>query len=124
MTSHNGHVAPGPGAQYPPGGAQYPLGTPQTPMARTPRKLIPLEPGTARPAAASPERRAQMRDAVLQVVHHLVLEAVPPGQRSALFGQAADLLDLAGWGLDELYEASRDGPARDDLLRSLGLSDP
>jgi len=114
MTSHNGHVTPGPGAQYLPGGA--------TP--RTPRKLIPLQPGITRPAAASPERRAQMRDAVLQVVHHLVLEAVPPGQRSALFGQAADLLDLAGWGLDELYEASRDGPARDDLLRSLGLSDP
>jgi hypothetical protein len=98
VTSHNGHVAPGPGA-----------------------KIIPLEPGIARPTG---QRRAQMRDAVLQVVHHLVLEAVPPGERSPLFGQAADLLELAGWGLDELYEASRDGPARDDLLRSLGLSDP
>ena len=50
-------------------------------------------------------------------------EAVPPGERGPLFGQAADLLDLAGWGLDELYEASRDGPARDELLRSLGLAE-
>ena len=121
VNSHNGHVAPGPGAQYLPGGT----------TSRTPRKLIPLEPGIARPATAggsspqiSTERRAQLRDAVLQVVHHLVLEAVPPGERSPLFGPAADLLDLAGWGLDELYEASRDGPARDDLLRRLGLSDP
>jgi hypothetical protein len=46
---------------------------------------------------------------------------VPPGERSALFDQAADLLDLAGWGLDELFEASREGPARDELLRRLGL---
>ena len=95
MTSHNGHVSPAPGA-----------------------KIIPLQPGIARPTG---ERRAQMQEAVLQVVHHLVLEAVPPGERSPLFGQATDLLDLAGWGLDELYEASRDGPARDELLRSLGL---
>ena len=95
MSPHNGHVAPGPGA-----------------------KIIPLQPGVARPTGA---RRAQMQDAVLQVVHHLVLEAVPPGERSPLFGQAADLLDLAGWGLDELYEASREGPARDELLSSLGL---
>jgi hypothetical protein len=95
MTGHNGHVTPGPGA-----------------------KIIPLQPGIARPSG---ERRALMRDAVIQVVDHLVLESVPPGQRSALFDQAADLLDLAGWGLDELYEASREGPARDELLRSLGL---
>jgi hypothetical protein len=54
-------------------------------------------------------------------VQHLVLESVPPSERSALFDQAADLLDLAGWGLDELFEASREGPARDELLRSLGL---
>jgi hypothetical protein len=100
LNSHNGPVAPGPGA-----------------------KIIPLQPGIARPTRLSTERREQMRDAVLQVVHHLVLEAVPPGERSPLFGQAADLLDLAGWGLDELYEASRDGPARDELLRSLGLLD-
>ena len=95
MRGQDGHVAPGPGA-----------------------KIIPLEPGVARPTG---ERRALMRDAVIQVVHHLVLESVPPGERSALFDQAADLLDLAGWGLDELYEAAQDGPARDELLRRLGL---
>ena len=95
MTGQNGPVAPGPGA-----------------------KIIPLQPGISRPAG---ERRALMRDAVIQVVRHLVLESVPPGDRSVLFEQAADLLDLAGWGLDELYEASQEGPARDELLRSLGL---
>jgi hypothetical protein len=81
-------------------------------------KIIPLQPGIVRPTG---ERRAQLRDAVIQVVQHLVLESVPPSERSALFDQAADLLDLAGWGLDELFEASREGPARDELLRSLGL---
>jgi hypothetical protein len=81
-------------------------------------RIIPLQPGTARPVG---ERRAQMRDAVVQVVHNLVVETVPPGARSAMFDQAADLLDVAGWGLDELFEASRAGPARDDLLRTLGL---
>jgi hypothetical protein len=95
MTSQNGHVSPGPNA-----------------------KIIPLQPGIARPTG---ERRAQMQDAVVQVVHHLVLEAVPPVARSALFDQASDLLDLAGWGLDELFEASRAGPARDELMRRLGL---
>ena len=95
MTSQNWHVSPGPNA-----------------------KIIPLQPGIARPTG---ERRAQMQDAVVQVVHHLVLEAVPPVARSALFDQASDLLDLAGWGLDELFEASRAGPARDELLRTLGL---
>ena len=95
MTGRNGQVSPGPGA-----------------------KIIPIQPGIAKPTG---ERRALMRDAVIQVVHHLVLESVPPGERSVLFDQAADLLDLAGWGLDELYEASQEGPARDELLRSLGL---
>jgi len=95
MTGQNGHVAPGPRA-----------------------KIIPLQPGVARPTG---ERRALMRDAVIQVVHHLVLESVPSGERTALFDQAADLLDLAGWGLDELYEAAQEGPARDELLRRLGL---
>jgi hypothetical protein len=102
MTSQNGDS---PGAQQQPGGT-------------TPRKLIPLQPGVARPTG---ERRALMRDAVIQVVRHLVLETVPAGERSALFDQAAELLDLAGWGLDELFEASREGPARDELLRRLGL---
>jgi hypothetical protein len=95
MTAQSGPPSPGPGA-----------------------KIIPLQPGTARPTG---ERRALMRDAVIQVVHHLVLETVPPGARSAMFDQAADLLDLAGWGLDELFEASQEGPVRDQLLRRLGL---
>jgi hypothetical protein len=81
-------------------------------------RIIPLQPGTARPVG---ERRGLMRDAVIQVVRHLVVETVPTGARSAMFGQAADLLDLAGWGLDELFEASREGPARDELMRRLGL---
>jgi hypothetical protein len=114
MTSQNGHV--GSGTPYQPGGTRCsPGGPPRNPPAR---KLIPLQPGVARPTG---ERRVLMRDAVIQVVRHLVLEAVPPGARSALFDQAAELLDLAGWGLDELFEASREGPARDDLLRRLGL---
>jgi hypothetical protein len=95
MTSQSGGLSPGPGA-----------------------KIIPLQPGITRPTG---ERRAQMRDAVVQVVHHLVLESVPAGERSALFDQAAALLDQAGWGLDELFEASREGPARQELLRRLGL---
>ncbi len=110
MTSQNGPVTPGPGAQYQPGGATPP----------NPPKLIPLQPGIARPTG---ERRALMRDAVIQVVQHLVIRTVPPGERSQLFDQAADLLDLAGWGLDELFEASREGPARAELLRRLGLLD-
>ena len=108
MTGRNGQVSPGPGALYQPGGA--------TP--RNPPKLIPIQPGIARPTG---ERRALMRDAVIQVVHHLVLASVPPGERSVLFDQAADLIDLAGWGLDELFEAATEGPARGELLRRLGL---
>jgi hypothetical protein len=95
MTSQSGGLSPSPGA-----------------------KIIPLQPGIARPTG---ERRAQMRDAVVQVVHHLVLDYVPASERSALFDQAAALLDQAGWGLDELFEASREGPARQELLRKLGL---
>jgi len=102
MTSQNGQS---PGAQYEPGGT-------------APRKLIPLQPGVVRPTG---ERRALMRDAVIQVVRHLVLETVPTSERSALFDQAAELLDLAGWGLDELFEACREGAARDELFRRLGL---
>ena len=81
-------------------------------------KIIPLQPGIARPTG---QRRALMRDAVIQVVHHLLLDYVPARERSPLFDQAADLLDQAGWGLDELYEASREGAARQELLRRLGL---
>jgi hypothetical protein len=95
MTSPNGHPAPGPGA-----------------------KIIPLTPGIARPTGA---RIEPMRAAVLQVVSHLVIESVPEDRRLPLFGQAADLLDEAGWGLDELYTAATEVPARDALLRALGL---
>lgn len=62
-----------------------------------------------------------LRDAVLQVVDHLVLRAVPPSRRLPLFDQAVNLLDEAGWGLDELVEAAETGQARDELLRTLGL---
>ena len=81
-------------------------------------RIIPIQPGTARPAG---DRIPPMRDAVIQVVRHLVVESVPPAERSPLFGQAADLLDMAGYGLDELFEASCEGPARDELMRRLGL---
>jgi hypothetical protein len=69
------------------------------------------------------ERRVLMRAAVIEVVGHLVLRAVPSGQRSTLFDQARDLLTEAGWGLDELFEAAHDGPARQELFRALGLEE-
>jgi len=50
-----------------------------------------------------------------------VLVAVPADQRSPLFDQAAELLDEAGWGLDELYLAATDDAARSALFRALGL---
>jgi hypothetical protein len=81
-------------------------------------KIIPLLPGVARPSGG---RREQLRAAVLQVVSHLVIENVPADQRSPLFDQAAELLDEAGWGLDELYAAASDGPERSALFRALGL---
>lgn len=95
MTRPNGPVSPGPGA-----------------------RIIPLQPGIARPTG---ERVAPMRDAVMQVISHLVIESVPEEQQLPLFSQAADLLDQAGWGLDELYAAATEIPARDALLRTLGL---
>jgi len=81
-------------------------------------RIIPLMPGAARSSSA---RRAELRTAVSQVVTHLVIEAVPAGRRSPLFDQAADLLDEAGWGLDELYAAAAEGPERKALFRALGL---
>jgi hypothetical protein len=45
----------------------------------------------------------------------------PPAERSPLFDQAKDLLGEAGWGLGELYEAAREGPAQDPPRRALGL---
>ena len=83
-----------------------------------PRTIIPLMPGVARPRG---ERRVAMQQAVVEVVRHLVLEAVPPEHRSPLFDQARDLLGEAGWGLDELFEAAEEGPARGALFRALGL---
>lgn len=84
------------------------------------RTIIPLMAGVARPRG---ERRALMREAIVEVIGHLVLKAVPPGERSPLFDQAAGLLAEAGWGLDELFEAAHDGPARHDLFRLLGLEE-
>jgi hypothetical protein len=81
-------------------------------------KIIPLMPGVARPSGG---RREQLRAAVLQVLNHLVIRNVPADQRSPLFDQAAELLDEAGWGLDELYAAASDGPERSALFRALGL---
>jgi hypothetical protein len=83
-----------------------------------PGRIIPLTPGVTR---STLERRAQLREAVLQVVGHLVVEAVPPSRRVEFFAQAADLLDEAGWGLDELVTAATPGPAQDELLHALGL---
>lgn len=83
-----------------------------------PGKIIPLLPGISR---GTGDRRVLLRAAVLQVVDHLVLRAVPPSRRLPLFDQARDLLDEAGWGLDELDAATRDPRLRDALLRALGL---
>jgi len=77
-------------------------------------------PGLSR---AGEERRAMLRAAVIQVVQHLVLRAVPPSQRVPLFDQATGLLDEAGWGLDELVTAATPGPAQDALMQALGLLD-
>jgi len=89
-----------------------------TPEPPPPGRIIPLFPGIAR---GSEDRRTLLRAAVIQVVGHLVERAVPPAQRDPLFGQAMDLLDEAGWGLDELAGAARPGPGQDELLRTLGL---
>jgi len=81
-------------------------------------RIIPLMPGISR---GTEDRRAVLRAAVIQAVGHLVERAVPPAQRVPLFDQARDLLDEAGWGLDELVAAAAPGPAQDALLRTLGL---
>ncbi|HEY6313139.1 MAG TPA: hypothetical protein VIY52_20360 [Streptosporangiaceae bacterium] len=97
-----------------------PLSSRGDPSPRTPlgTRLIPLTPGIAR---GTEERRAMLRAAVIQVVGHLVERAVPPSRRVPLFEAAVDLLDEAGWGLDELAGAASPGPAQDALLRTLGL---
>src|SRR5262249_56602031 len=71
-----------------------------------PRTIIPPMPGVARPRG---ERRAAMQQAVIAVIRHLVLRAVPPEHRSPPFDQARDLLSEAGWGLGELVAAAGDG---------------
>lgn len=86
---------------------------------RPPRKLIPLSVGRVPPPD---ERKTVLREAVVQVVTDLVLEAVPESSRSPYFEQAKGLLEEAGWGLDELLEAAEDGPSRDRLFELLGLS--
>lgn len=88
-------------------------------LSRPGVRIIPLTVGRAVPSG---ERRELMRDAVSQVIRHLVIESVPKDQRSPYFEQARGLLDEAGWGLDELLTAAEEGPARDELFRVLGLS--
>jgi hypothetical protein len=66
-------------------------------------------------------RREELCTAVLQVISHLVIEKVPADERSPLFDQPAELLDEAGWGLDELHAAASGGPERGALFRALGL---
>jgi hypothetical protein len=96
---------------------------------RPPRRIIPLMPGIARgtaegsPHGRTADRREALRAAVIQVVGHLVIEAVPPSRRLSLFDQAKDILDEAGWGLDELVPAASPGPEQDALLLALGLLD-
>lgn len=82
-----------------------------------PRRLIPLSVATSRPTD-----RGALRAAVLQVVGHLVVERVPEADRSPWFGTAGELLDEAGWGLDELFAASSPGPARQRLFEALDLA--
>jgi hypothetical protein len=91
-------------------------GVPGPPSA--PGKIIPLMPGIARTSA---DRRSELRQAVIQVVGHLVVRSVPPSQRLPAFDQAVDVLDEAGWGLDELVAAAEPGPDQDALLRAIGL---
>ena len=83
-------------------------------------RMIPLTPGVSRPAG---ERRAMLREAVTQVVRHLVVRAVPVSQRVPLFEQAAGLLDEAG-GAWTCWSPRPSRAAQDDLLRALGLEEP
>lgn len=82
-------------------------------------KVIPIAVGTARPTG---QDREQLREAVVQVIHHLVVEAVPATSRSRYFDLARGVLDEAGWGLDELLTAAVAGPAQDKLFDLLGLA--
>lgn len=81
-------------------------------------KIMPLPRG---PGLSIERRHADLRDAVVQVVRHLVLKPVPEAERSPYFDQATSLLDQAGYGLDELLDAASEGPQQDALLKALGL---
>jgi hypothetical protein len=89
------------------------------PPARRALKVIPISAGTARPTGRD---REQLREAVVQVIHHLVIKAVPAASRSPYFDVARGVLDEAGWGLDELLTAAVPGPDRDTLFGLLGLA--
>lgn len=71
--------------------------------------------------AVRPEEREAMRTAVVQVIRHLLLERVAEEERVPLFPRAYELLDRAGWGLDELAGALDPGPDRERLFAALGL---
>ena len=86
------------------------------PVVRPGAKIIPLL--VSPPGSRDPEA---MKAAVVQVVRHLVIEQVPAARRSPLFDQAQNLLDEAGWGLDELVPAADAGPAQERLFRALSL---
>jgi len=90
MSGPGGQATPGPEGMVPP----------------KPRTIIPPMPGVARPRG---ERRAAMQQAVIEVIRHLVLRAVPPEHRSPLLDQARDLLSEVGWGLGELVAAATAG---------------
>jgi acyl-CoA reductase-like NAD-dependent aldehyde dehydrogenase len=81
--------------------------------------VIPLT--TADKAVPIEERDASMRAAVAEVITDLVIRRVPPEERSPMFEAAADLLDRAGRGLDELIEAAEPGPEQNALFEELGL---
>jgi hypothetical protein len=82
-----------------------------------PVRLLPLTVGPSRS-----RNREELREAVVQVIGHLVVEVVKPDRRSPLFDQARGVLEEAGWGLDELVAAAEDGPERQELFRTLGLA--
>lgn len=79
--------------------------------------LIPLTPIQR----ALPDEKPALRAALLQVLTDLVIARVPEGERLPLFGKAYELLLQAGWGLDELCEATEPGPRQQQLFEVLGL---
>ena len=90
---------------------------------QTGKRVLPVDYDYAGISPPTGERRVLLREAVIQVVRHLVLQTVPPGRRVPLFDQATSLLGEAAWSLDELTAAAEPGPAREALLRALGLDE-